>query len=464
MVLRYLVPALLVCSALGVSGCGSSSGSDSTSNSVTISGVADRGPMNSGSVVVTSVGSNGASGATLGTGTVQPDGTFSVTLDSSPSGPLRVQVLGGSYASELDGSTQTTSSAISSLVDSADSLPSTLAVTPITSFVDAFASGLAASGQSIPAAHLQANQTLMGAYGFPAGTASEGVVPSFDANSSGDQLQALAVLGALEGEAQTLGLADRGALVAALSQDVSDGVFDGKSDGTPVPFGTSTLPASAGVGGFLSGLQTFGAAQSGSIQSLSTAISYLSTTLPASSVSAGAILTTGTTTGGTTGGTIAFTGSGTGGSGTTTTTGTGGTSSTGGTTGSGTTGTLAISSVTFSGSPVSPTITVTGSGFGTIDSLGQGTTPPEGNYTGLDYQANFHLADLSGNPPFYAGQDIPSQPDGIGVVISSYSDTQIVFTLGNYYGIYGFYLASGDNFQMTVLGQMFSGTVQYTTQ
>ncbi len=117
-----------------------------------------------------------------------------------------------------------------------------------------------------------------------------------------------------------------------------------------------------------------------------------------------------------------------------------------------------ISSVAISGGLATPTVTVTGSGFGTEDDLGSPVPAYCGN-TGFDYDNNFYLLDGWG-----AGQGSGPFGDCTGVSITSYSNTQVTFTFGSGYGTgnnqYGV-LSPGDSFQMNVLGTTFDGTVPY---
>ena len=117
-----------------------------------------------------------------------------------------------------------------------------------------------------------------------------------------------------------------------------------------------------------------------------------------------------------------------------------------------------ITSVSFSGTPAAPTITVSGSGFGTKAGLGtpnpasstQNCSPATGDD---DYGTNLYLRD----PHFVAGLGPPALA-AVGVRISSYSPTRIVFTLGSCYGHNGWTIAPGDGYTMNVLGASFSGT------
>jgi hypothetical protein len=121
-----------------------------------------------------------------------------------------------------------------------------------------------------------------------------------------------------------------------------------------------------------------------------------------------------------------------------------------------------ISDVVISGNVNSPTVTVSGSGFGTIANLGPGSASCG---TGDDYADNFLFADQTDG--WNAGEG-PPQYDCIGVIIQSYSNEQVVFTFGSQYGVYRIgsgvaLLNSGDQFTMTLLGASFSGTAAYTT-
>ncbi len=130
-----------------------------------------------------------------------------------------------------------------------------------------------------------------------------------------------------------------------------------------------------------------------------------------------------------------------------------------------------ISAVYVSGATSSPTVTVTGQGFGTESALGVAQDPvayfPTGvsnncnNNLGNDYGANLYLQDTSANWNAGEGGTPTANGDQIGLVISSYSDTKIVFTLGSCYSFYR--LSAGDAYTMNVLGAAFSGIVEYAS-
>jgi len=118
-----------------------------------------------------------------------------------------------------------------------------------------------------------------------------------------------------------------------------------------------------------------------------------------------------------------------------------------------------IHSVTISDAAAAPTVTVNGVGFGTPANLGGSTaasTCSGASSSGDDYGSNLYLFDVTA--AWSAGQGPPSACDYYGLIISTYSDTQIVFTLGSDYPTYG-NLKIGDHIRVHVLGAALSRTV-----
>jgi uncharacterized protein YjbI with pentapeptide repeats len=115
-----------------------------------------------------------------------------------------------------------------------------------------------------------------------------------------------------------------------------------------------------------------------------------------------------------------------------------------------------ITSVTVTGSPSSPTVTVTGSGFGS--QAPTGTTPCGPTSTGKNFGDELNL--LDDTEGWSAGEAGGGICDYAGLIISSYSDTQIVFTLGSNYPTYGT-LNPGDDFTVNAAGFTYTGTVLY---
>jgi hypothetical protein len=113
-----------------------------------------------------------------------------------------------------------------------------------------------------------------------------------------------------------------------------------------------------------------------------------------------------------------------------------------------------IDGVTFGGNPASPTVTVSGSGFGTMGDLGTGTpaTSCLPTDTGDDYGNYFYFSDASGGS-WQAGQGTSC----VGLLIGSYSATQITFTFGSEYDSFG-PVRDGDSYSVTLFGVTYHGT------
>jgi hypothetical protein len=131
-----------------------------------------------------------------------------------------------------------------------------------------------------------------------------------------------------------------------------------------------------------------------------------------------------------------------------------------------------ITSVAFSGTASAPTITIRGSGFGSLPSAspsgapyhyqpGCSTQPAIGNKNdGHDYGAN-GLWMLWGR--VQAGSYVSGSSgylDCIGLVVKNYSASEIVFTLGCQYPYYA-KLSNGTKVSVEVRGTKFNATVHF---
>jgi hypothetical protein len=107
-----------------------------------------------------------------------------------------------------------------------------------------------------------------------------------------------------------------------------------------------------------------------------------------------------------------------------------------------------ITSVSFRGGPANPTVTIVGSGFGSRPQPSpsyrptppKGTTPPYGCTTtgnvGYDYGTKLWLADLKQGRVWSAGRYRPAlkELDCVGLLLTSYTQTKIVYRLVHYTG------------------------------
>ncbi|HXE97731.1 MAG TPA: hypothetical protein VN642_15100, partial [Dongiaceae bacterium] len=106
MKIRSIFTTAVLLTMMLLYGCGGGGGSSSThpEGSVTISGVAAMGPISGGDVKVYAVKDGKIdTSAVLGTGKTAADGSYTITLDSAPTGPVIVEVTGGTYTDEASG-------------------------------------------------------------------------------------------------------------------------------------------------------------------------------------------------------------------------------------------------------------------------------------------------------------------------------------------------------------------------
>ncbi len=111
-----------------------------------------------------------------------------------------------------------------------------------------------------------------------------------------------------------------------------------------------------------------------------------------------------------------------------------------------------ITSVAFTGTPSAPTVTVTGKNFGSEPA----GSPAGCNDSGQDFGTALLFTETT--QQWTAGQS----GDCIGLVVSSYSATRVVFTFGSDYSNFG-PVTSGDGYMVSVVGATKSGTVAYTS-
>jgi hypothetical protein len=205
--------------------------------------------LSSGTISFTS--GSPAQTLSLGTSTISTTGIFNATFPPTSTGPVRVQVTGGEYTSELSGTVQTTGFTLSTLVGSTAQLPPIIPVTPLTTLIDNYNPSTPILNPPVVTAKSPYPTNIFTDYGFPTGTIAQQVVPIFTTTVTTNPI---AILPILEGGIGTLGVSNRGDLISALQQDIADGVFDGQPNGQPLPLGSATLPINATNTLFATGL------------------------------------------------------------------------------------------------------------------------------------------------------------------------------------------------------------------
>jgi hypothetical protein len=262
---RMALLGLSVGLALTLAGCWPDDSSDSgdtgngpppiVNTGPTVSGAVIKGPVSLATVTAYVLNADGSLGASLGSGSSAADGSYSFKLSSAPSGPIALVAVGGSYVSEADGATVSKTSDLIAIVPAVDATAgiSGVVLTPLSDIVSARTRALMGGGAALAAALTEALGLVGGTYGLPAGTLAT-LLPRFDKAGIGTPAYTLGlILGSLDTCDKALPSGLRGALFAALSADLSDGVFDGKRAGTPVAVATGTaLNSTAGTSDFLS--------------------------------------------------------------------------------------------------------------------------------------------------------------------------------------------------------------------
>ncbi len=125
------------------------------------------------------------------------------------------------------------------------------------------------------------------------------------------------------------------------------------------------------------------------------------------------------------------------------------------------TSSASISTVVFGGTlPTSPRITVNGSGFGAVaPAPNPSETPCAQSDKGFDYGTFFYLMNLTEH--WDAGRNDPAAGAFacIGLVIETWTDTQVVFHFDGFYTEGGYKLQQGDAIQIIVAGARFGVVV-----
>ena len=229
-----------------------------THTPLSISGTAIQNGMNGAAITAVSVNPDGTDASSLGSTTAASNGSFSMSIPAS-NGPVRFRASGGRYASEQNGANISSPSPLSVLLPSLQTNLSGLSINPLTTFVDSLAVGNISRGQNLATALSNSTASVESDYGIT--NDPSGLPPLYTSAAIGTDSGRLGlILGAIVNEDQLACPSPSvpGGLVAALSSDISDGVFDGTKSGTAISYCGGSLSAIAGTAEFsdaLSGLQ-----------------------------------------------------------------------------------------------------------------------------------------------------------------------------------------------------------------
>jgi hypothetical protein len=225
--------------------CGSGGGSSDASASVasgTISGTATKGPV-SGATVKAFAINNGAKGGQLGSAQTDSSGNFTMRVDAH-SGPIMLQLHGGSYMDEATGERMNMLNAdvmtcvLPSVTVAAGSATTGVQITPLTSMAHAWAEHMAGgmTATNIDTANMRVGAAYMGP-GMDI-VMTHPIEPTAVGSANGASIDAKnygMMLAAMSQEARELGMtSSSSAMVTAMHNDASDGTMDGRMGGTPI--------------------------------------------------------------------------------------------------------------------------------------------------------------------------------------------------------------------------------------
>lgn len=167
MKIRNFLKMVPILATLALAACGGGGGpAGPPAGSVVISGAAVKGPVSGGDVAVYPV-VNGIVGTTpLITGKTAADGSYTLIIppDKAPSGPIVVEVTGGTYTDEATGTTAVPLTSTIRAVVSAAATGDRIAVTPLTELAYQKAAG-AGSGNLTPSIIDDANGKIAQTFG-----------------------------------------------------------------------------------------------------------------------------------------------------------------------------------------------------------------------------------------------------------------------------------------------------------
>jgi hypothetical protein len=219
---------------------------------VSLSGNVFQGPMVGSTVAAINVNpANGTdSGSPIGTATTNASGAYTLTVAPPPTGPVRIEVAGGTFVSEQDGTTITAPKPLTVLLPSLPAGTASVDLNPLTLFIDLLT--VADIGQGMPFSTALSTATAKVQAIYSLDSNPDTLTPNYTATAVGTDAGNLGlILGALINEDQLLCPSAPGGLALSLATDLIDGVFDGKAFSAPVSYcGSGTLPAIAGTSDF----------------------------------------------------------------------------------------------------------------------------------------------------------------------------------------------------------------------
>jgi len=248
-------------------GCGGSGTTPTGGGNGTISGRAVYGQMNGATVKAYGI-NNGAAGAQIGSATSDAQGNFSVSIGTY-SGPVMLQVSGGTYTDVATGATMTMQSGdvMTSVMPSiaAGSSTTGIMVTPVTSMAQARAQNMA--GGMMDANITAANAAMASYFSMSDILHTSPMDPLMSGSGAGATQDAKnygMTIAAMSQYAAGLGMPHSCGIVTAMMDDAADGVMNGMMGSTAVSMsgmggmmGAGMMQANTGTSGLANAMTQF---------------------------------------------------------------------------------------------------------------------------------------------------------------------------------------------------------------
>jgi len=256
---------VLVLSLTLIAGCGGGGGGSATVEgggstpgvSGTVTGTAIKGPVASATVTAFSINPDGTMGGQIGTGMTDAQGNFSMAVGDH-SGPMMLQMTGGSYMDEATGTAMTMGAGdmMTAVIPSmtAGSMMSGIQMTPLTSMAQNMAQFTAGGMTTV---NITAANTAIAQYFSvnnvlftpPMNPLAQNAGQGADQNMKNYGM----TIAAMSQYANTMGMADSSNMVSAMMNDVADGYMDGMMGDTGIVMGGGMMDGTTPGGGMMDG-------------------------------------------------------------------------------------------------------------------------------------------------------------------------------------------------------------------
>jgi hypothetical protein len=245
-------------------------GTTVTPMSGVISGTASNGPLSGGTVMAFAI-NNGTMGAQLSSGVTDTQGNFTMSLGNY-SGSVMLLMSGGTYTDLATGTpmTMTAGNVMTALVPSMStgSTITGIQITPLTSMAQVMAQNMAGGMVST---NITAANTAVGNYFMVSDILStqpmNPLVTGSGAGATQDMRNYGITLAAMSQYAESIGMTNSSGIIAAMMNDASDGIMNGKMGGTSITTGTmgggmmgggsSMMQSTAGTSGLATAMTQF---------------------------------------------------------------------------------------------------------------------------------------------------------------------------------------------------------------